>query len=106
MPLFEAERLLTFSAFRMGANSRLGADSNKYGTSPYTEIIRGSEGPFHSITIQTLQGVRSSNAVKFAKLDYVNVRSNKQFDRYINVLTLEGKKRNFCICFENLTWST
>ena len=28
--LFEAERLLTFSAFRMGANSRLGAYSNKY----------------------------------------------------------------------------
>ena len=30
--LSEAERLLTFSAFRMGANSRLGAYSNKYGT--------------------------------------------------------------------------
>ena len=29
--LFEAGRLLTFSAFRMGANSRLGAYSNKYG---------------------------------------------------------------------------
>ena len=28
--LFEAGRLLTFSAFRMGANSRLGAYSNKY----------------------------------------------------------------------------
>ena len=28
--LFEAERLLTFSAFRMGAYSRLGAYSNKY----------------------------------------------------------------------------
>ena len=27
----EAGRLLTFSAFRMGANSRLGAYSNKYG---------------------------------------------------------------------------
>ena len=27
--LFEAGRLLTFSAFRMGANSRLGAYSNK-----------------------------------------------------------------------------
>ena len=30
--LFEAGRLLTFSAFRVGANSRLGAYSNKYGT--------------------------------------------------------------------------
>ena len=30
--LFEAGRSLTFSAFRMGANSRLGAHSNKYGT--------------------------------------------------------------------------
>ena len=30
--LFEAGRLLTFSAFRMGAYSRLGAYSNKYGT--------------------------------------------------------------------------
>ena len=30
--LFEAGRLLNFSAFRMGANSRLGAYSNKYGT--------------------------------------------------------------------------
>ena len=30
--LFEAGRLLTFSAFRMGANERLGAYSNKYGT--------------------------------------------------------------------------
>ena len=30
--LFEARRLLTFPAFRMGANSRLGAYSNKYGT--------------------------------------------------------------------------
>ena len=29
--LFEAGRLLTFSAFRMGAYSRLGAYSNKYG---------------------------------------------------------------------------
>ena len=29
--LFEAGHLLTFSAFRMGANSRLGAYSNKYG---------------------------------------------------------------------------
>ena len=29
--LFEAGRLLTFSAFRIGANSRLGAYSNKYG---------------------------------------------------------------------------
>ena len=28
--LFEAGRLLTFSAFRMGANSRLGAYLNKY----------------------------------------------------------------------------
>ena len=30
--LFEAGRLLTFSAFRMGANSSLGAYSNKYST--------------------------------------------------------------------------
>ena len=30
-PLFEAGRSLTFSAFRMGAYSRLGAYSNKYG---------------------------------------------------------------------------
>ena len=29
--LSEAGRLLTFSASRMGANSRLGAYSNKYG---------------------------------------------------------------------------
>ena len=29
--LFEAGRLLTFSAFRMGAYSRLGAYLNKYG---------------------------------------------------------------------------
>ena len=29
--LFETGRLLTFSAFRMGAYSRLGAYSNKYG---------------------------------------------------------------------------
>ena len=29
--LFEAGRLLTFSAFRMGAYSRFGAYSNKYG---------------------------------------------------------------------------
>ena len=29
--LFEAGRLLTFSAFRMGANSKLGTYSNKYG---------------------------------------------------------------------------
>ena len=31
--LFEAGPLLTFSAFRMGDNSRLGAYSNKYGNS-------------------------------------------------------------------------
>ena len=31
--LFEAGRFLTFSAFRMGANSRLGAYLNKYGSS-------------------------------------------------------------------------
>ena len=31
--LFEARRLLTFSASRKGANSRLGAYSNKYGIS-------------------------------------------------------------------------
>ena len=31
--LFEAGRLLTFSASRMGANSRLGAFSNTYGNS-------------------------------------------------------------------------
>ena len=31
--LFEAGRLLTLSAFRMGAYSRLGAYSNKYGNS-------------------------------------------------------------------------
>ena len=31
--LFEAERLLTFSASRKGANSRLGAYSDKYGIS-------------------------------------------------------------------------
>ena len=30
--LFEARRLLTFSAFRMGANSRLGTYSNKCGS--------------------------------------------------------------------------
>ena len=30
-PLFEAGRLLTFSAFRMSAYLRLGAYSNKYG---------------------------------------------------------------------------
>ena len=30
--LFEAGRLLTFSAFTMGANSRLGTYSNKYGS--------------------------------------------------------------------------
>ena len=35
--LFEAGRLLTFSAFRMGANSRLGAYSNKYG-SPFVSF--------------------------------------------------------------------
>ena len=29
--LFEVGRLLTFSAFRIGANSRVGAYSNKYG---------------------------------------------------------------------------
>ena len=42
--LFEAGRLLTFSAFRVGANSRLGAYSNKYGTQvkitqPTVEIL-------------------------------------------------------------------
>ena len=31
--LFEAGRLLTFSALRKGANSRLGAYSDKYGIS-------------------------------------------------------------------------
>ena len=31
----EGGRLLTFSAFRMGANSRLGAYSNKYGGALY-----------------------------------------------------------------------
>ena len=30
--LFEVGRLLTFSTFRVGAYSRLGASSNKYGT--------------------------------------------------------------------------
>ena len=30
--LFQAGHLLTFSAFRMGANSRLGTYSNKYGS--------------------------------------------------------------------------
>ena len=73
---------------------------------PCTEILRRCQGLLHPFSIQSLQGVRSSsNAVKFPKLDYVNVRSNKQFNRYISVLTLEGKKRNFCICFENLTWN-
>ena len=37
--LFEAGRLLTFSAFRMGANSRLGAYSNKYGKRQCTKCL-------------------------------------------------------------------
>ena len=43
--LFEAGRLLTFSAFRIGrllevgANSRLGAYSNKYGTCTFTTTL-------------------------------------------------------------------
>ena len=39
--LFEAGRLLTFSAFKMGANSRLGAYSNKYGMYPCLNVIYG-----------------------------------------------------------------
>ena len=45
--LFEAGRLLTFSAFRMGANSRLGAYSNKYG-------IRETNCTIHWIEIYPL----------------------------------------------------
>ena len=37
--LFETGRLLTFSAFRMGANSRLGAYSNKYGKRQCTKCL-------------------------------------------------------------------
>ena len=36
--LFEAGRLLTFSAFRMGANSRLGTYSSKYGTFYFQDL--------------------------------------------------------------------
>ena len=41
--LFEAWHLLTFSAFRMGAYSRLGAYSNKYGSLPVS--ARGVKHP-------------------------------------------------------------
>ena len=37
--LFEVGRLLTFSAFDMGANSRLGAYSNKYGKRQCTKCL-------------------------------------------------------------------
>ena len=40
--LFEAGRLLTFSAFRMGAYSRLGAYSNKYGNYRPSQQAKGS----------------------------------------------------------------
>ena len=36
--LFEAGRLVTFSAFRMGANSRLGAYSSKYGMNHHANV--------------------------------------------------------------------
>ena len=39
--LFEGGRLLTFSAFRMGANSRLGAYSNKYGNQVFFFLAGG-----------------------------------------------------------------
>ena len=39
--LFQAGRLLTFSGFRMGANSRLRAYSNKYGIQ-HTELDCGT----------------------------------------------------------------
>ena len=47
--LFDPRRLLTFSAFRMGAylfevgaNSRLGAYSNKYGKQPYEKLFKSA----------------------------------------------------------------
>ena len=46
---FEAEGLLTFSAFRMGANSRLGAYSNKYGNCIWDQQIL-SETPTEAST--------------------------------------------------------
>ena len=45
--LFEAGRLLTFSAFRMGAYSRLGAYSNKHGSS----ILKGHIGYVFSTSV-------------------------------------------------------
>ena len=52
--LFEAGRFLTFSAFRMGANSRLGAYSNKYGTyveqALFCRVFQAIEGNEEKIT--------------------------------------------------------
>jgi len=52
--LFEAGRFLTFSLFRMGAYSRLGANSNKYGTyveqALFCRVFQVTEGKGEKIT--------------------------------------------------------
>ena len=50
--LLEAGRLLTFSAFRMGAYSRLGAYSNKYGI---TKIYPPNTGQAETATTFRLE---------------------------------------------------
>ena len=54
---FEAGRLLTFSAFRVGANSRLGAYSNKYGKgSKQISRVQVTEGKITVICMTEFQG--------------------------------------------------
>ena len=62
--LFEAGCLLTFSAFRIGANSWLGAYSNKYGTyveqALFCRVFQAIEGKEEKITpIRKLQFMKT-----------------------------------------------
>ena len=55
--LFEAGRLLTFSASKKGANSRLGAYSNKYGISSDCSGLHENpeqSGFFGTLTVRKL----------------------------------------------------
>ena len=55
--LFEAGRLLTFSVAKKGANSRLGAYSNKYGISNYCSGLHENpeqSGFFETRTVRIL----------------------------------------------------
>ena len=57
--LFEAGRLLTFSAFRVGgANSRLGAYSNKHGNTRPSFLLKFSSSKFSTLANSLFRSLR------------------------------------------------